>query len=168
MRKQRLFIGIVLLLALFVLSACGTKDKLELLDETASTDLSAESVASVHVGSSESDVLKTLGEPIVMEETKEPKATYLSFGSSKKNIDLEVKIVDGKVVRYILPTAKYETEKNVSLENSKEEIIQHYGQNFYSRTDTGTEVIGYFDKEQKINLEFSFEDSLKGILVTTY
>src|SRR5690606_39379931 len=105
---------------------------------------------------------------IVIEETNEPNDSYLSLGSSKKNINLEVKIVDGKVVRYVLPTAKNETEKNVSLENSKEEIIQHYGQNFYSRTDTGTEVIGYFDKEQKINLEFSFEDSLKGILVTTY
>ena len=168
MRKQLVFIGIVLLLALFVLFGCGTKDKFELLDEMASTDLSAEGVASVQVGSSESEVLTTLGEPIVMEETKKPNAKYLSFGSSKENTDLEVKIVDGKAVRYILPTAKYETEKNVSLANSKEAIIQNYGQNFYSRTDTGTEVIGYFDKEQKINIEFSFEDSLKDILVTEY
>ena len=88
MRKQLVFIGIVLLLALFVLFGCGTKDKFELLDETASTDLSAEGVASVQVGSSESEVLTTLGEPIVMEEPKKPKAKYLSFGSSKENIDL--------------------------------------------------------------------------------
>ena len=47
------------------------------------------------------------------------------------------------------------TSKNIGVGSSVDEIIKVYGNNYYKRmSDIGVSVIGYVDKERKINIEF--------------
>ena len=47
-----------------------------------------------------------------------------------------------------------------------EDVIQAYGGNYYEREDSGARIIGYFDKTQKVNMEFSFNETIEGIIVS--
>lgn len=47
------------------------------------------------------------------------------------------------------------TGKGIELGSQVDEVIKVYGENYYNRmSDVGVPVIGYVDKERKINLEF--------------
>lgn len=150
----------LLLFSLF-LSGCGTKNKMDFYKETESTDLSNEAIETVSIGSNEKEVLSEFGEPDFLEEEKESKSTHLIYGK-----DLEFKIVEGIVERYLIINKKYQTEKRINTGSSKEDVIDAYGDNYYERTDTGADVIGYFDKNNKINIEFSLDSNVVGILVS--
>ena len=43
--------------------------------------------------------------------------------------------------------------------DTKENVIQAYGENFYERVESGLDTIGYFDKENMINLEIGFKEN---------
>ncbi|MGB3569862.1 MAG: hypothetical protein WBA30_22265 [Priestia megaterium] len=64
-------------------------------------------------------------------------------------------------------SSKYGTEKGIHTSDSKKDVIRVYGENYYEREDTGATIIGYFDKNHKLNIEFSLDDKDKvgGILV---
>ncbi|MGG2065902.1 hypothetical protein [Bacillus sp. S14(2024)] len=54
------------------------------------------------------------------------------------------------------------TAKGIKIGDKKKEIIQAYGNNYYFRTEQGTNIIGYVDKKRGISMEFwlSFDDKI--------
>ena len=53
------------------------------------------------------------------------------------------------------PGNSIKTSKNIGIGSSVDEIIKVYGNKYYKRmSDIGVSVIGYVDKDRKINLEF--------------
>lgn len=164
--KYKYTIFLSLLLFALILSGCGTKNKMDFYDKTPSIDLSKEKIGTVSIGSKEIEVKNEFGEPDFIENIKDPNSTHLIYGKDKKNSDLKFKIVEGIVDRYLLSSKEYETEKKISSGSSKEDVIEAYGDNYYERTDTGADVIGYFDKTNKINIEFTFNKNVVGILIS--
>ena len=83
-----------------------------------------------------------------------------------KRIMILIFFVNGEVKGYFISSGKYCTSKGVSKESSKKDVIKAYGENIYERTDSGASIIGYFDKENKINIEFGMSnDRVEGIIV---
>lgn len=54
------------------------------------------------------------------------------------------------------------TSKNIGVGSSVDEIIKVYGNNYYKRmSDIGVSVIGYVDKDRKVNIEFfNYENTI--------
>ena len=74
--------------------------------------------------------------------------------------------MNGEVKRYFITSGKYSTGKGISEGSSKKDVIKAYGENFYERTDSGATIMGYFDKENKINIELGMSnDKVDGIIV---
>lgn len=157
----RKFTGILSLVIIFsaILNGCGTVDNLEFYDDTESTSLSEE-VNTISIGSKEDRLRQVFGEPISVEKPDESNSKYLEYD------DIEFEIKDGEVVRYFYSNKKYITQKGIKLGSSKEDVIDVYGENYYEREDTGTEIIGYFDKTKKVNIEFAFSDDLDLVMVS--
>ncbi|MED4285271.1 hypothetical protein P4679_25450 [Priestia megaterium] len=156
---------------ILVFSGCdpSTNPKDNYYTSTKSTDLSRESVEQIHIGSNKYDVTKLFGKPTFIELVSEPKSEYYSYGDSKDNYDLDFRIVKNAVVSYRLYTNKYGTAKGIQIGNSKSDIINAYGDNYYKRNDTGAKIYGYFDKSNKLNLEFSLEgNKVDGIQLIAY
>ncbi len=169
--SNRRILIVVLTAFLFIFTGCGTVNKMEFYENTKSTNL-VEEVNKISINSSESSIREVFGEPDQIEKPDKldksqiTKSTYLIYGikSHKDNISFE--LIDGKVVRYFYSSEDYKTSKGIIIGNTKKAIIQAYGKNYYEREDTGNNVIGYFDKTQKINIEFSLSKVLEGVIVS--
>jgi predicted small lipoprotein YifL len=157
--KKRLVLFLLLVIAVVQLTGCGTKNKMDFYDGTKSTDLSQEKIGAVSVGSDESKVREEFGEPDSINRDKN--STHLIYGEK-----LEFKVTNGVVERYLISNNQYKTEKNIYRGSSKEDVVRAYGDHNYKRTDTGAEVIGYFDKTNKLNIEFTIDEQVVGILVS--
>lgn len=58
----------------------------------------------------------------------------------------------------------FSTAKGITILDSKNDIIQMYGDRYYKRIEQGAKIIGYRDIENKIKLEFWFiEDKIEMI-----
>ncbi|MEB2290538.1 hypothetical protein [Priestia megaterium] len=157
-------------LILLLLASCdpSSTPKEKYYSSTKTTNLELENVKSVSVGSSKYDVASYLRKkPKFIEVTEQPPYTTYVYGKSTEKYDVEFKIVDNKVSRYDLISSKYGSEKGIHTGDSKKDVIRAYGENYYEREDTGATIIGYFDKNYKLNIEFSLDDKDKvgGILV---
>ncbi|RBW68597.1 hypothetical protein [Bacillus taeanensis] len=128
------------------------KDTMDFYEDTKSIDLSAEKVKSISIHSTENDVTAAFGKPNDVEEIANPKSKYLSYD------EIEFGIAADKVIRYYF-TKHYETAKGIKIGDTKEEVIKEYGQNYYERVEGGLNTVGYFDKENKINIEFGFREN---------
>lgn len=146
------------------LSGCS-QNRMDFYENTDTTDLSKENIGGIKIGSIEKDVMNVFGKPDSIHRSQEPDTYYLIYG---KNEDVQFKIVDGVVKEYFFSDQKLTTEKGISIGDSKADVIENYGKNYYTRTDTGEKdnVLGYFDKENNIVLEFIFEKNLAVILST--
>ncbi|WP_064094041.1 hypothetical protein [Rossellomorea aquimaris] len=143
------------------LTSCdiSSKDKMEFYDGTKSTDLSKENILTVPLLSNEHDIKDTFGEPEHMTSITNPKSKYLQYE------EVEFGLKDGKTFRYYFKGG-YQTEKGINIGKTKEEVIEAYGKSYYERNETGSRVIGYFDKRNKINMEFTIdEDEVVGVIV---
>ncbi|PVE75002.1 hypothetical protein [Priestia megaterium] len=157
-------------LILLLLASCNPSStpKEKYYSSTKTTNLELENVKSASVGSSKYDVASCLRKkPKFIEVTEQPPYTTYIYGKSTEKYDVEFEIVDNKVSRYDLISSKYSTEKGIHTGDSKKDVIRAYGENYYEREDTGATIIGYFDKNHKLNIEFSLDDKDKvgGILV---
>lgn len=145
---------IIGLFSLVLLAGCGSVDKTDFFEQTSSTKLTEE-INAITIGSSESDVIKLFGEPDYTEETKD--GTYLKYGNQEyKNVEFQ--IVNGIVERYFFSDKQYKSQK-VAIGSSKHAVITEYGEDYYARDDSSAEVVGYFDKEKGINIEFALDES---------
>ncbi|MBU3570213.1 hypothetical protein IUJ58_03735 [Priestia aryabhattai] len=157
-------------LILLLVASCdpSSAPKEKYYSSTKTTNLELENVKSVSIGSSKYDVASCLKKkPKFIETTEQPPYTTYIYGKSTEKYDVEFKIVDNKVSRYDFISSKYSTGKGIHTGDSKKDVIRAYGENYYEREDTGATIIGYFDKNHKLNIEFSLDDKDKvgGIMV---
>lgn len=81
------------------------------------------------------------------------------FDYYKLSNDLEIAVNKNRqIIRIAIDDTSgnsIKTSKNIGVESSVDEIIKVYGNNYYKRmSDIGVSVIGYVDKDRKINIEF--------------
>ncbi|MDW0118564.1 hypothetical protein QTL97_16680 [Sporosarcina thermotolerans] len=142
------------LFMLLLLMGCDpfAKSKTEFYDSTKSTNLSEESVNSVALNSTANDVTGAFGKPIEVNIVANPKSKYLVYEG------IEFGIIEDKVISYYFNN-NYQTTLGIKTGDTKENVIQAYGENFYERVESGLDTIGYFDKENMINLEIGFKEN---------
>jgi len=155
---------------IFILIGCepSSKSKMEYYDQTISIDLSKENINSITLNSVEKDVVRVNGKPASIEAIEKPKSKYYIYGKDGSEDSADFKIADGKVVSIQASNKKYKTVKGLTVGSTKAEIIEAYGKNYYQRTDTGANILGYIDKGHKINLEFSLDHNKVMGLILTY
>lgn len=164
-KRKRIIISF--LVSMTVLTGCGSKDKMDFYEDTLSTSLSEE-VGDVALHSKKKQIIENLGTPDFVEKEKTSKSTYYKYGDTESDTDLEIQIVKGQVNRYSFSSDAYQTAKGITKGVSKNEVIREYGDRYYEREDSGSTIIGYFDKTKKVNIEFTLNDKerVKGIMVT--
>lgn len=166
-KKYTFLLFFVLILCTVALSGCST-NKMDLYNKTQGIDLSKEKIDTISLGSKENEVKSKFGKPDSIKEDKGTNSTYLTY-KDKENGFLQFKIVKGIVEQYLLSGKEYKTEKDISKASTREDVIKAYGKHYYERTDSGVNgnVLGYFDKRNKTNIEFSSDENKKivGILI---
>lgn len=168
-KRLNTFIFIIFAFMLFTLVSCdpSSTPKEKYYSNTNSTDLKAENIKSVSIGDSKYDVTSSFGKPKFIDVVENPPYTTYTYGENKDKYDVEFKIENNKISRYILLNSKYHTEKGIHIGVNKKDVIEAYGKEYYERQDAGANVFGYFDKKNKINLEFILDgNSIKGIIIT--
>ncbi|MFB1049485.1 hypothetical protein [Paraliobacillus sp. JSM ZJ581] len=153
--KAKTYKIIIGLFSLILLASCGSEDKMNFYEQTSDTELKEE-LNAIKIGSTELEVKEAFGEPNSTEETKN--SMYLKYGSQEYKY-AQFQIVNGIVKRYFFSDKQYNKNKKVGIGSSKQTIITEYGENYYIRDDSSDKVLGYFDKDKGINIEFAFEDS---------
>ena len=145
---------------LLVLTGCDpfAKSKMEFYNSTESINLSEENVNSITLNSTVNDVTEAFGKPIKVNIVTNPQSKYLVYDG------IEFGMIEDKVIRYYFNN-NYQTAKGISVGDTKEIVIQAYGENFYERVESGLNTIGYFDKEHRINLEFGFKENKTEVVI---
>lgn len=155
--KGKMKLGILIIssfMFVFMLIGCdpSSKNKMEFYESTDSVDLSKENVNTITLDSKENDVINTFGKPNEVKEIKNPLSKYFTYDG------MEFGIIEGRVFRYYF-TENYQTSKGITIGDSKEKVIKGYGEKYYERVESGINTVGYFDKENMINIEFGFDDN---------
>ncbi len=138
---------------------------MEFFDKTKSIDLGQENIQTISLGSKKGDVIRTLGKPDSIEKVEDPKSEHLIYDDGKGTVEFQI---NKDIVTRIYNTSEsYQTAKAVSVHSTLQEISLAYGTSYYERLDTGSKVIGYFDKKNGINIEFiTHNQVVKGVLIT--
>ena len=142
------------LFMLLFLMGCDpfAKSKTEFYNSAESINLSEENINSITLNSTENDVIGAFGKPVEVSDDTNPKSKYLTYNG------IEFGIIEDKVNRYYFNN-NYQTAKGITVGDTKENVIQAYGENFYERVESGLDTIGYFDKENMISLEIGFKEN---------
>ncbi|MED5016751.1 hypothetical protein P9847_05465 [Paenibacillus chibensis] len=61
---------------------------------------------------------------------------------------------DNQIIRIIVYESRFVTSKGIQVGDSKENIIQAYGNHYYKRVEQGFDIIGYVDKRLNRTIEF--------------
>lgn len=144
---------IIGLFSLILLVSCGSVNKMNFYEQISSTELDEE-VNTIKIGSSELEVKEAFGEPDSTVEIENGR--QLIYGDSI-NSNIEFQIEKDIVQRYFFSDEQYNINKNVAIGSTRQDVITEYGENYYTRDDSGAKVLGYFDKDKGINIEFSLE-----------
>lgn len=136
-----------------------SKSKTEFYNSTESINLSEENINSITLNSTENDVIGAFGKPIEVSHVTNPKSKYVTYEG------IEFRIIENKVTRYNFNNNNYQTAKGITVGDTKESVIQVYGENFYERSESGLDTIGYFDKENMMNLEIGFKENKTVIVI---
>ena len=135
-----------------------SESKTEFYNSTESINLSEENISSIKIKSTTNDITGTFGKPVKVNIVTNPTSKHLIYEG------IEFGIIDDKVFRYYFNNY-YQTSKGITMSNTKEDVIQAYGKDFYERVESGLDTIGYFDKVNMINLEIGFKEN-KAVLIT--
>ncbi|WP_175989190.1 DUF4309 domain-containing protein [Bacillus sp. Marseille-Q1617] len=161
MKKFHMAVGFVIISAFILMTGyeLGANDKYDFYSNVESTDLSGEMVNSISLSSKKEDVLKRFGLPEKTHQISKPKTTFLVYK------DIQFGLKNNEVFRYFF-SDNHSTSERITAGDPSEKVIETYGSNYYERTDTGAEIIGYFDKQHHINIEFSFyENKVIGTII---
>ncbi|SDK36088.1 hypothetical protein [Sediminibacillus albus] len=164
--QKRNIIILIFFICAFLLSGCDSKNKMDYYDDTKSTDLSQARIHTITINATEQQVRKEFGEPDFIEEVENPEATYYIYGNDKEDYSLDVMLTDGKVKRFFIGKDVFNSEIATLIGKSKEEIVKLLGNDYYERNDTGSVVIGYFDKSHQKNIELIMDETVTGIIVS--
>jgi hypothetical protein len=156
MREKNRFLFCLLVLSI-LLSGC---DRDYYFKETDSTDLSREEFAGLklHQNINDEAFVTKFGNQIEVERDHELYQYYLlSNGIIIATTD------QGEIVRMMgeLP----QTEKGITFGHSKKQILDSYGENYYTRVEQGVDIVGYVDWELRATLEFWLDEKQKIIII---
>lgn len=168
-KMNRVKFPLSLFLFVFFIGGCdpSSKNRMEFYDRTASIELSDENIKSISIHSSKNKVIEMFGKPDFVDPVEQPKSSYYIYGKDETNHDVEFRLVSGEVKSYFIASGKYTTSKGISKGSNKKDVMKAYGDHFYERTDTGANIIGYFDKVHKMNIEFGISNNqVAGIIVS--
>ncbi|SDM68040.1 hypothetical protein [Sediminibacillus halophilus] len=148
-----------------LIGGCGSKERMDFYEETKSTDLSEVTINTLTLNAKDTQVKEALGELDFTETVEEPPSTYYIYGEDEKFYDLDIRLVDGKAKRYFL-AKNIDSDLGDLIGRSEQAVLQAFGDDYYERVDTGTDVIGYFDKPNQINIEFIVNETVTGIILS--
>lgn len=147
-------IGIILLLSAFTLDQTFPRSYHHLI--TNSTNLGNENVDGLSVN--DDFYSKKLSEKYG--EKTEQSRDVENYDYFKLSNGIEVAVNNkGKITRFIVTDSNLKTAKGIKIGDEKKAIVQAYGDNYYFRTEQGSDIIGYVDKKGKISLEFWLYDN---------
>ncbi|WP_163969345.1 hypothetical protein [Oceanobacillus halotolerans] len=131
------------------------KGTMDFYESTESIDLSGENINSISINSNKNDVINAFENPTDVEVIENPKSKYLSYDG------IEFGFIEDRVIRLFIRREHknskiYETSKEIKIGDTKEKVIKEYGENYYERVQDGLDTVGYFDKDNMINVEFGF------------
>jgi hypothetical protein len=130
---------------------------MDFYDSVSSVDLSKEDVNSITLNSKEQDIINIFGSPNDVTEIENVK--YLIYDQ------IEFAIINQQVNRYYF-NEEYETAKGIKIDDDVAETLNSYGENNYERFEQGARIIGYFDKENNMDIEFiCYENKVKGVIL---
>lgn len=148
---------ILILSVFFILSGCEVfiKDSYDFYDEIETIDLSNENISNIILGSTENEILKELGTPQEVEQSDD---TYKNIFYEKQG--LYFLLENNKLVEYRIAIKKYPSNKQIKVGNKKQNVIEEYGENYYTKKngDGSVSSIGYFDKTNNLHIEFGLLD----------
>lgn len=126
-----------------------TKDSYDFYKDVETTDLSSENINSVHIGSSENEIIEKFGVP--QKEDQDDSFKNISY----ENNGLLFLLKNNKLIEYRINNSNYSTNKGIKVGDNKQKVIEKYGKNYYTKKEDRTySAIGYFDKVKKLHIEF--------------
>ncbi|SFJ31202.1 hypothetical protein SAMN04487936_101626 [Halobacillus dabanensis] len=157
---MRINLKISTVIMFLILIGCDplAKETMDFYESTESIDLSDENIHSISINSSEGDVINTFGKPNEVEKIEDTKSKYLSYDG------VEFGVEDEEVIRFFIrrtheSSTIYQTAKEIKIGDTKEKVMKEYGENYYERVESGLDTVGYFDKGNRINIEFGFNEN---------
>lgn len=119
---------------------------------TKTTDLSMENVNGIHLGDriDDKDVEEEYGK---ISDLSRDNIMHDYYFLSKM-IEVVTEKNDKEIIRFVVNDKDIETSKGIKIGDSREKVIDTYGENYYYRLEQGTDIIGYVDKDMKISIEF--------------
>ncbi|MCM3570890.1 hypothetical protein [Neobacillus mesonae] len=72
-------------------------------------------------------------------------------GKEKGNI---VRLIIGEVEEGVRAKSSLKTVKGIAIGSTKQDVMDSYGSNYYTRTEQGVDIIGYVDHKLRTTIEF--------------
>lgn len=156
-KKRTTLMIIILLIAVLAFNYFPTySEKL-----TKSTNLLKESIGGVkiHESINEFDFIKRYGKPLSKDDND--LYDYYYWTGGLKTASIRSGKNKGSIMRLIITSPDNKpfdnplhTIKGIKLGDTKEKILSLYGNNYYTSSEQGADIIGYIDHKQNITLEF--------------
>lgn len=147
-------IGIILLLSTYTLDQTFPRSYHHLI--TSSTDLGNENVDDLSVN--DDFYSKKISEKYGEKTEQSRDVENYDYFELSNGIEVAVNNKD-KITRFIVTDSNLKTAKGIKIGDEKNAIVKAYGDNYYFRTEQGSDIIGYVDKKRNLSLEFWLYDN---------
>ena len=147
-------IGIILLLSAFSLHHTFPRSYHHTFTKT--TDLGKENIEGLFVNAD--FYSEELSQKYGKKNEQSRNVTDFDYFELKNGIEVAVN-KKGEITRFIVTDSNLETAYGIKIGDEKKDIIKAYGDNYYSRSEQGADIIGYVDKKKEISLEFWLYDT---------
>lgn len=117
---------------------------------TKSTDLKNENIDNISLGYSINSQKITSK----YKKIKNKDNSYYDYYNLDEGFYVATKKDDDKIIRFIVNNKNINTKNDVIISDNIKKVIDLYGDNYYYRTEQGTNIIGYVDKKSKTFIEF--------------
>ncbi|MDR7071652.1 hypothetical protein [Fictibacillus barbaricus] len=135
---------------LLLLTSCSLfQNKQAIVADTVSTDLSEENIDGIVLGTKIND-----SNFIKKHQIKNDHSNSYHLDHDKYSILTN----DYDVITFITGDETTQTEKEVKVGDSINEVINKYGKNYYEYTVQGVQTIGYVDHAYKSKIDFWYVD----------
>lgn len=124
---------------------------------TKSTELSKENVEGISLGD-EINSKKIVSKYGKITKPSHDNSLY-NYYLLREGIKIATNLDNNKIIRFIVKDKAVGTEKGIRIGDKKDKIINLYGDNYYTRLEQGTNIIGYVDKDKKLSIEFWLVES---------
>lgn len=151
LNKIILALACTVLFAVLLTGCSKSETPLTYIDKVGSTDLSAEKGGTISLGISEQKLVEALGKPL---RTLNDGGRSFIFMYE----EYQYTSIDNVITGYSVGPESA-TAKGTKLGDAKQDVLQAYGDQYYTRSEKGTSAtIGYIDKTHRLALEFELKD----------